>query len=69
MVNLPGTRPEMVTVDFEGVSEALKGQRRIKALHDEFLLFLVFLCLFKKVFPGPMTGWFFCVCVFFFVQV
>lgn len=26
MVNLPGTRPEMVAADFEGVTEALKGK-------------------------------------------
>lgn len=27
MAKLPGTRPEMVAADFNGVAEALKGKR------------------------------------------
>ena len=26
MVNLPGTRPEMIQADFNGIEEALKGE-------------------------------------------
>uniref|UniRef100_A0A3P9Q2U1 NADPH:adrenodoxin oxidoreductase, mitochondrial n=1 Tax=Poecilia reticulata TaxID=8081 RepID=A0A3P9Q2U1_POERE len=37
MVNLPGTRPEMVTADFEGVSEALKVPRPRKRLTELLL--------------------------------
>ncbi|XP_054913652.1 NADPH:adrenodoxin oxidoreductase, mitochondrial [Poeciliopsis prolifica] len=38
MVNLPGTRPEMVTADFDGVSEALKGVPRPRKRLTELLL-------------------------------
>ncbi|XP_014328219.1 NADPH:adrenodoxin oxidoreductase, mitochondrial [Xiphophorus maculatus] len=38
MVNLPGTRPEMVTADFEGVSEALKDVPRPRKRLTELLL-------------------------------
>ncbi|KAM4715526.1 NADPH:adrenodoxin oxidoreductase, mitochondrial [Anableps anableps] len=38
MVNLPGTRPEMVTADFEGVSEALKDVPRPGSVLTELLL-------------------------------
>lgn len=47
MVNLPGTRPDMVAADFEGVSEALKGQRQIKALYGIF--FFILLGFLKKI--------------------
>ena len=36
MVNLPGSRPEMVAADFEGVTEALKGQREVKVCPNIF---------------------------------
>ncbi|XP_043958057.1 NADPH:adrenodoxin oxidoreductase, mitochondrial [Gambusia affinis] len=38
MVNLPGTRPQMVTADFEGVSEALKDVPRPRKRLTELLL-------------------------------
>lgn len=38
MVNLPGTRPEMVAADFEGVSEALKDLPRPRKRLTELLL-------------------------------
>ncbi|XP_027885760.1 NADPH:adrenodoxin oxidoreductase, mitochondrial [Xiphophorus couchianus] len=38
MVNLPGTRPEMVTADFEGVSEALKDVPRPRKRLTDLLL-------------------------------
>ncbi|KAM9717042.1 NADPH:adrenodoxin oxidoreductase, mitochondrial isoform 2-T2 [Menidia menidia] len=38
MVNLPGTRPEMVAADFQGVTEALKGLPRPRKRLTELML-------------------------------
>lgn len=67
MVNLPGTRPQMVTADFEGVSEALKGQRQIKAFTVSSFLFFFF--FFKIIFQYHNSLFFFVSFWVFFVRV
>lgn len=42
MVNLPGTRPEMVASDFEGVTKALKGTSTILPPFWEVLFYTVY---------------------------
>lgn len=48
MAKLPGTRPEMLAADFDGVAEALKGQQssligcycfRLKNFHTPLFIF------------------------------
>lgn len=38
MAKLPGTRPEMLAADFDGVAEAVKGKRLRLTRYSSFLL-------------------------------